>query len=101
MSQSEEVDTRPEFESVDLEIDVDAAHRHLNEAMRGLNASESREGNKYRTADGMLVAIIGTDAPDGSDGTATLVYRTAPPSVPATRKARKIFEALEPYVADR
>lgn len=98
MSQLKEFQTRPEFESADLEIDVVAAHRHIDEAMRGLTASESKEGKKYRTSDGMLVAIIGSSTGEGGDDTATLVYRTAPPSEQATRKAKKLLEALEPYI---
>jgi len=100
MSQLEAVGSRPEFESVDLEIAVDAAHRHVTDAIRGLNAAESEEGRKYRTSDGMLVAILGTGR-DGAGENATLVYRTAPPSETATRKARKVFEALESHAVSR
>lgn len=101
MSQLEELQARPEFETVDLDIDVDEAHRHVTEAMRGLNASESEEGTKFRTSDGMLVAIVGSDSRERGDDKTRLVYRTAPPSEPATRKARKVLEALEPYTVGR
>lgn len=98
MTALEELLARPEFETVELAIDVDEAHRHVTETMRGLTTSETEAGKKYRTTDGMLLAVVG---PGVEEGSATLLYRTAPASDLATRKASKIFEALEPHALDR
>lgn len=101
MTSLEDVLSRPEFESVDLAIAVDEAHQHINETMRGLNASESEEGKRYRTSDGMLVAIVGSRSTERGDENARLGYRTEPSSELATRKASKLFEALKPYAIDQ
>lgn len=99
MSQLEDVKIRPEFESVDLTIDVKSADRHINEVIQGLHASKTREGNMYRTMDGTIVAIVGSSRGSGDDAPATLAYRTEPSVAQATRKAKKILTALESYAA--
>lgn len=92
---------RPEFESVDLAIEVDEIHRHIEEAIKGLSTSETEEGVRYRTTDGMLVAIVGSRGTEPGDVKATLVYRTEPALESATRKASKILDALKPHTVDR
>ena len=87
--------TRPEFESVDLTVDTGAARRHVEDAVAGLVASEADEVVNYRTLDGTLVAVVGT--PSEREGS-TIAYRTAPASNPATRKASRLREALDPHV---
>lgn len=101
MTELEAARARPEFESTDLGIDVDETHRRIEAAMRGLSTAETTEGRKYRTSDGMLVAIVGSRSDENGDATARLVYRTAPASEPATRKATKLFETLESYATDQ
>lgn len=101
MSPVDEALARPEFELVDLTVDVDEAHRTIEETVKGLSTAETEAGVKYRTRDGMLVAIVGSRPSDDGEGTARLAYRAAPASEPATRKASKILEALEPNAADR
>lgn len=89
---------RPEFGSVDLDIDAEEADRRIEETIKGLSSSQTPEGVNYRTKDGMLVVIVGS--PKGAGAEARLAYRTEPASEPATRKASKILAALEPYVLD-
>jgi hypothetical protein len=101
MTPSEQTLARPEFESVHLGIDDTDARRTIEETIKGLSASESEEGVRYRTRDGMLVAIV-TPLSDGSgDARSALAYRTDPASVSATRKAGKLLEALESHAVDR
>lgn len=88
---------RPEFESVALAIDLDAARDRIEETIRGLATSETDEVVNYRTRGGTLVAVVG--APADRDG-ATLAYRTAPASEPATRKASRLREALDPAIVE-
>ncbi|WP_254533781.1 hypothetical protein [Natrinema gelatinilyticum] len=101
MIQLEEALARPEFESIDLDIAVADAHDHITDAVHGLTTSDSEEGTKYRTTNGMLVAIVGTSSANRDGERATIAYRTAPPSEPATRKAAKIADALKSYAVDR
>ena len=101
MIQLEEALTRPEFESIDLDMTMDHAHDQMTEVVRGLSTSESEEGRKYRTADGTLVAIVGTRSVRDGQEKAKLAYRIAPPSDLATRKASKISRALESSAVDR
>lgn len=101
MTSLEELLTRPEFETVELDADIDEAHHLVNETMHGLTTSETEEGKKYRTTDGMLVSIVGPGSVERGEDTIKLVYRTAPASDLATRKASKILAALEPYAIDR
>lgn len=99
MSSLDDSLSRPEFESIDLDIGVEEADRYVEEAIKGLSVAESEEGWKYRTTDGMLVAII-SEHDSGGDGTTELAYRTEPAFEPATRKARTLFEALQPHAVD-
>ena len=97
MATPEEIRTRPEFETVDMDIDVDEAKAMIDDTIKGLTASETDAGTKYRTRDGMLVAIIGPRPTGSGDTKATLAYRTDPPMELASRKGRKLFEALHPH----
>ncbi|WP_254526092.1 hypothetical protein [Natrinema caseinilyticum] len=101
MIQLEDALARPEFESLDLDIAVADVHDRITDAVRGLTTSDSEEGTKYRTTDGMLVAVVGTSSATEDGERATVAYRTAPPSEPATRKASKIATALESDAVDR
>jgi hypothetical protein len=101
MTPLEEPLERPEFESLDLDIDTEEANRSIEEAIKGLSTSETDEGVKYRTTDGMLVAIVGPRETGGGDPKARLAYRTAPASEAATRKASKIRDALRPHAGGR
>ena len=101
MTPPEEAVERPEFESIDLDVDADEAHRYIEDAIKGLSPSETDVGVKYRTRDGMLVAIVGPRPTGSGDVKATLAYRTAPASESATRKASKVLEALRPHAIDR
>ena len=92
---------RPEFESVDLGIDPDETHRYIEQAVKGLSTADAGEVVKYRTTDGMLVAIVGARSTDGDGPDATLVYRTAPAVETATRKATKVLDALQPHGVER
>jgi hypothetical protein len=100
MIQLEEAITRPEFESIDLDITVDHAHEQITEAVRDLNTSESEEMSKYQTADGMLVAIVGTRSVREDGEKAKLAYRIAPPSEPSTRKPSKLSGVLGSSTVD-
>ena len=100
MSHLEELRTRPEFESIELDVGVEEAQRLVSEAMRGLTTAETEEGTRYRTTDGMLVAIVGPGVEADGEDTASLACRTVPASDHATRKAAKILDALEPYLVD-
>jgi hypothetical protein len=86
---------RPEFESVDLGVDTGEARSHVEDAVKSLAASEADDVVNYRTVDGVLVAVVGRS---GHRDGATLAYRTAPAAMPATRKASRLREALDPYV---
>jgi hypothetical protein len=101
MTPPEHASERPEFESIDLDVDADEAHRYIEEAIKGLPTSESEEGVRYRTRGGMLVAIVAPRSTDSGDANATLAYRTEPASEPATRKASTILDALRPHAIDR
>ena len=97
MAHPEETLERPEFESIDLDVPVDEARRAIGEAMAGLHDAETDEGIRYRTSDGMLVAVLAARHSGSGDMKATLAYRTEPASENATRKAGKVFEALQPH----
>jgi hypothetical protein len=87
---------RPEFDSIHLDVDAAETRWHVEQTVRGLVASETDEGVRYRTRGGTLVAVVaqGQEAePDRSE----LAYRVAPASEPATRKASKIRDALTEY----
>lgn len=92
---------RPEFESVDLDIDAEAAHEYIEDAMKGLSTSETDEGVKYRTIDGTLVAIVGPRHTGSGNVKAILAYRTEPALEAATRKAAKIRDALQSHAITR
>jgi hypothetical protein len=95
MSSSHGELARPEFESVELTVGAGAARSHVEDAVKGLAASEADGVVNYRTVEGSLVAVVGGS--DHREG-ATLAYRTAPEAMPATRKASRLREALDPYV---
>jgi hypothetical protein len=101
MTSLEDALERPAFESLDLDVDAEAARRYVEAAISGLATSETDEGVRYRTTDGRLVAIV-APRPTGSDEVkAKLAYRTEPASEAATRKGAKIREALQPYVIEQ
>ena len=87
---------RPEFETVDLDVTPEEAQRRVDAAIAGLATAEDADGMKVRTTDGMLVAVIGHRHSGSGDVKSRLAYRTEPASVPATRKAKKLAEALRP-----
>jgi hypothetical protein len=89
--------TRPGFDTIDLDVDVDAATDHVENAVKGLSRLETDGGVKYRTTSGMVVAIVAPRPTGHGDVSATLAYRTEPASASATRKASKILEALSPH----
>jgi hypothetical protein len=91
---------RPEFESVDLRIDPDETHRYIEQAVKGLSTADADDVVKYRTTDGMLVAIVGARPAGSETANATLAYRTEPAVESATRKAAKIRDALEAHVVE-
>ncbi|MFB6165345.1 MAG: hypothetical protein ABEJ31_09330 [Haloarculaceae archaeon] len=96
----EDVRSRPEFETVTLEIDPEEAHQRLSDAVKGLKVAETGSGRKYRTTDGMLVAIVAPpEDEDGDEAGATLAYRTEPAVELATRKAANVRAALESEAA--
>lgn len=101
MTPLDELLERPEFDSVDLDVDIETARRQIEDAIKGLSASETEGRVKYRTTDGMLVAIVGSPEADSGEVKAKLAYRTAPAFEPATRKAAKISEALHPHVVEQ
>lgn len=82
----------PEFTTERLALDAERATELIREAVKGVSATETPEGTKFRTRRGMLLAIL-TDHESGVD----LHYRTAPASESATLKARRIWRALRPY----
>jgi hypothetical protein len=92
---------RPEFESLDLSIDADAAQTRIEDAIKGLSTATTEAGTKYRTTGGTLVAIVGPQPPDGGDAQSTVAYRTEPASDAATRKAAKIRDTLQPHAIDQ
>lgn len=91
---------RPEFDAIDLEVDADTVHQHVEAEIKGLSTSTTDEGVKYRTTDGMLVAIVESRQPAGDEVGTTLRYRTGPAVESATRKASKIRDALQPHAVD-
>ena len=101
MAQSEEASNRPEFESVDLDVDAAETHRYIEETIKGLATSDTDEGVKYRTRGGMLVAIVEAPPEEGGEVQSKLAYRTKPASESATRKASKIVEALGTHTVSR
>lgn len=97
MTSLQKIRERPEFESVELDVSVDEANRHIEDVVAGLTTAESPEGVKFRTRGGTLVAIVGQRFSGSGDVKAELAYRTNPASELATRKATRIYETLEPY----
>ena len=83
---------RPEFTSERLTVDPETATDLVCDAVAGVTATETTQGTKFRTQDGMLIAVV-TETDDGSE----LQYRTAPASEPATLKARRLWRAMQPY----
>ena len=88
---------RPEFDSLDLTIDTETADQYIGDVIKGLSTSTTDGAIKYRTTDGMLVAIVGQPETEREEVKATLGFRTAPAVEAATRKASKIQEALQPH----
>jgi hypothetical protein len=80
---------RPEFEAVELTLALPEATAQVHETVEGLYATDTDEGIRFRSFDGMLVAVL-----DETDGTVLLYYRTEPATESATRKARKLRAAL-------
>ena len=87
-------DRYSEFTTATLAIDRETAIGIVTETLGGVTATNTESGVKFRTTDGMLLAIL-TEEPDGA--TVEVHYRTAPASETATLKARKLWRALEPY----
>ena len=85
----------PEFTTERLRLDAERATDVIQDRIGGLSSTRTDEGVKFRTMDGMLVAIL-TGADDES--AVDFHYRTAPASEAATLKARKLRRGLEPYV---
>jgi len=100
MTAVEDALSRPEFETADLDVGVAEADRTIEEAMKGLATSEADHGRNYRTTDGMLVAVLAPRPSGSGDVKATLAYRTAPAADAATRKARRLAEALADHTID-
>ena len=90
-------DERDEFTTIDLTLDEEQATEIIHSTLKGLRATTTDEGLKFRTTGGRLVALLRQPL-DPSPGTGSqLAYRTAPASSAATRKARKLGTALDPY----
>jgi len=88
---------RAEFSEAHLTIDRGTAADVVHSTIAGLTETTSDRVTKIRTVEGTLVAVLTDYAlSSGALGT-TIEYRTAPASISATRKARKIWRALEPY----
>lgn len=91
-------EARPAFAAVDVTLPVEETMRLVQAFLKGLHATETREGMRFRTDDGMLVAVVRERALDrGVPGT-RVEYRTGPPSLLATRKGEKVRETVLPYV---
>jgi hypothetical protein len=101
MTTLEETLSRPEFETVDLDVGVDEIDRTIREAIKGLAVAEAEHGRRYRTTGGMLVAVVAPRPSGSGDTMATLAYRTAPASESATRKARKVSEAVRDHAIEK
>jgi len=101
MARIEDALARPEFEVVDLDVDTAETDRRIEDTIKGLATAETDAGVKYRTTDGMLVAVVASRPSGSGDTKAQLAYRTAPASVAATRKAAKLMDALRPHAIDR
>lgn len=82
---------RPEFARVRLDLTVDEGVGLVHRAVRGRNAADTGSGVAFRTDGGMLVAVV-SPAEEGTRPE----YRTTPPTTDATRKGRKIRNALGP-----
>lgn len=100
MARTEDALSRPEFEVVDLEIDAEETHQRIEATIKGLATAETDVGIKYRTTDGMLVAVVAPRPSGSGDTKSQFAYRTDPASVAATRKAAKIMDALKPHAID-
>lgn len=87
---------RPEFTTEHLAIDAERATEFVCDELKGLTATDTDEGVKFRTTDGMLVAIL---ADSREAETVEFHYRTAPASETATLKAKRVWRALKPYAA--
>lgn len=84
----------PEFTTESLSVDVETATEKICDTLKGVTATETADGVKFRTTDGKLLALLTEDA---EEGTVKLHYRTAPASEVATLKARKLWRAVELY----
>lgn len=85
----------PEFTVEPLHVDVETATTVVCDALPGVSATATAEGVKVRTTGGTLLAILTGDQPQAPG--VELHYRVAPASDTATRKARKLHEALAAY----
>jgi len=91
-----EIVEHPEFTTVGLRLDVETAEEMICETLTGVTATETDEGIKFRTTDGMLIAILtGTHYEEPA---VEIHYRTAPASETATLKASRLRRALGPYI---
>jgi hypothetical protein len=97
MTTLETLQERPEFETVALSIETDEVRDRVHGTLKGLNATETTDGIKFRTTGGMLIAVVGDRSGTDDEAESELAYRAAPAAQTATRKGRKVFEALEPY----
>lgn len=91
----EEYRENPSFATERLSLDVAAVTDVIHRTLRGISTTETPDGVKFRTSDGMLIAYL-----SGTDDEASPVelhYRTAPASDTATLKARRLRRALEQY----
>lgn len=88
---------RPEFSTVELTIDPDAAAAVIDSTLAGLPSTATVEGRRFRTTDGMLVAVLTHGEQPSGPVESRLSYRTAPAAELATRKARRLRLALRPY----
>lgn len=99
MSSSTQKLSRPGFETVELEIDVDETRDLVEAAVKGLDIADTGEGLTVRTLDGALVAVLGRRQSGSGDEVTALAYRTEPAVQLATRKAAMIHNSVESYVS--
>jgi hypothetical protein len=91
-------EARPAFAVVDVTLPVEKTTALVQAFQKGLHTTETREGMRFRTDDGMLVAVVRGRALAGGIPGTRVEYRTGPPSLLATRKGEKVRETVSPYV---
>lgn len=83
------------FATETLALDAERAREVVCDELKGVTATETAEGIKFRTTDGTLIAVLtGTHCEEPA---VELHYRTEPASETATLKARRLRGALSPY----